>query len=69
MSSPRNRKINSQSPSPTNKKKKILNSALISNKELFSQLNLQSKIKTKEINYNVSMLSKIVQFKLNQNKI
>ena len=69
MSSPRNRKINSQSPSPTNKKKKLQDSSLISNKELFSQLNLQSKIKPKEINYNISMLPKLVQFKLNQNKI
>ena len=69
MSSPRNRKVNSQSPSPTNRKKKMQDPSLISNKDLFSQLNLQSKIKPKEINYNVSMLSKLVQFKLNQNKI
>ena len=69
MSSPRNRKVNSQSPSPTNRKKKVQDPSLISNKELFSQLNLQTKIKPKDINYNISMLSKLVQFKLNQNKI
>lgn len=60
--------------SPTNKAKKVIENnkkikdSLFS-QELFRQLNIKDKIKTKEQNYNVSMLKNHIQLKLIQNKI
>lgn len=60
--------------SPTRKAKKVIENnkkikdSLFS-QELLNQLNIDSKIKTKEENYTVSMLKKNIQLKLIQNKI
>lgn len=47
--------------------KRVKDSSLT--QDIFSQLNIDTKIKTKEPNYNVSMFTKHIQFKLIQNKI
>ena len=60
--------------SPTNKANKIIENNkkikdYLFSQELIPQLYIEDKIKTKEQNYNVSMLKKHIQLKLIQNKI
>ena len=60
--------------SPTRKAKKVIETGKILKEnlffqELFKQLNIEDNIKTKEQNYNVSMLKNHIQLKLIQNKI
>ena len=66
--------LSNSTTSPTRKAKKVMESSKrikdsLFSQELLSQLNIDSKIKTKEENYTVSMLKKNIQLKLIQNKI
>ena len=74
--SKKNKKISSlnTTTSPTKKANKIIESSQkikdsLFSQQLFKQLNLIDNIKSKEQNYNVSMLKNHIQLKLIQNKI